>query len=256
MQIGRLLRWPRRSAARNSDDVLVRHATDEIAVRGFTALRQVLARDDVGAICVAAQAFYDDVERRRLEPATAYPRSYLFNAGNMATSMAALDDYGTADYQLLRIVANSWAAACLRHYLGDDLVCSLTHSRMRKSYPQSIPDHPRPSTVAWHSDGDKNVGYYGAYVLWVPFTPCNLDFAGLEFEQADGTIAKVDLELGDALLFPATTMHRTADCPTSTQVRYSCDMRFFKVGDIPGRVHVKIAQDSLLSVRAFASEPW
>ena len=157
--------------------------TSETAARGFAALRQVLARDDVEAIRAAAEAFYDDVERRRLEPASLYPRSYLFNPGNMATSMAALDDYGTADYRLLRMVANSPASLCLRHYLGDDLVCSLTHSRMRKSYPQSTPDHPRPSTVAWHSDGDKNVGYYSAYVLWVPFTPCNLDYAGLEFKK-------------------------------------------------------------------------
>lgn len=231
----------------------VQSTKDQIAMSGFAALRAVLAKQDVDTIRDAAEAFYVVAERQGHHP---FPRSYLYNPGNMATSMAALDDYGTADYQLLRIVANSEAAFCLRHYLGDDLVCSLTHSRMRKSYPQSIPDHPRPSTVAWHSDGDKNVGYYGAYVLWVPFTPCNLDYAGLEFKQADDTIAKVDLEIGDALLFPATTMHRTADCPTSTQVRYSCDMRFFKVGDIPGRVHAKIAQDLLLSVRAFAARPW
>ena len=53
-------------------------------------------------------------------------------------------------------------------------------SRIRRAL-QTIPGRRR---VAWHSDGDKNVGYYGAYVLWVPFTPCNLDHAGLEFRRS------------------------------------------------------------------------
>lgn len=48
----------------------------------------------------------------------------------------------------------------------------------------------------------------------------------------------------------------TADCPTSTQARYSYDMRFFRVADVPIRVHQKVAQEPLLSVRAFASPSW
>jgi hypothetical protein len=174
----------------------------------------------------------------------------------MAVGMAALDDHGTNDYFLLRTVANSPAAECLRYFLGADVLCSLTHSRMRKSYPQADPNHPRPSTVAWHSDGDINVGYFSAYILWVPFTPCNRDYPGLEFKGSNESPVAVSLEPGDALLFSSTTQHRTADCPTSTQARYSCDMRFFRHSDVPHRVHQKIAQEPLLSVRAFASPSW
>jgi len=78
----------------------------------------------------AARAFYEVAERPDPPP---FPRAYLYNPGNTATGMAALDDYGTKDYQLLRTVANSPAAECLRHYLGDDVLCSLTHSRLRKN---------------------------------------------------------------------------------------------------------------------------
>jgi hypothetical protein len=219
----------------------------------FEVLQQALPRPEVDTIRNAAAAFYAAAEKM---DRPSFPRSYLYNGGNMATSMAALDDYGTADYLLLRTVANSPAAGRLRHVLGDDVLCSLTHSRMRKSYPQSVPDHPRPSTVAWHSDGDPNVGYFSAYVLWVPFTPCNSEYPGLEFMGPDESPIRVDLEPGDALLFSSTTRHRTADCPTSTKARYSCDMRFFRAADIPHRVHPKIAQEPLLSVRAFASPSW
>jgi hypothetical protein len=226
-------------------------AREQIAA--FAILRGALPTQDVGVIRAAAEAFYAVAERKDRPP---FPRAYLYNPGNMAVGMAALDDYGTSDYLLLRTVANSSAAERLRHLLGDDFVCSLTHSRLRKSYPQCVPDHPRPSTVAWHSDGDSHVGYFRAYVLWVPFTPCNDEYPGLEFKGANGDPIRIDLEQGDALLFSAETVHRTADCPTSTQARYSCDMRFFRVADIPSRVHQKVAQEPLLSVRAFASPSW
>jgi hypothetical protein len=218
----------------------------------FSVLRGALPKPEIELIRRAADAFYTIAEAKDRP----FPRAYLYNPGNMAVSMAALDDFGTADYLLLRIVANSIAAERLRHCLGDDLLCSLTHSRMRKSYPQSVPDLPRPSTVAWHSDSDPDVGYFSAYILWVPFTPCDDQFPGLEFRGTNGEPIRVDLEQGDALLFSAETVHRTADCPTSTQARYSCDMRFFRVADIPSRVHQKVAQEPLLSVRAFASPSW
>jgi hypothetical protein len=219
----------------------------------FAVLRSVLPRREIDTVRDAAAAFYDVAEKKEHPP---FPRAYLYNPGNMAVGMAALDDYGTADYLLLRTVANSPAAERLRLALGDDVLCSLTHSRMRKSYPQSVPDYPRPSTVAWHADGDPTVGYYSACILWVPFTPCNDEYPGLEFMGPDGRLERVDLEPGDALLFDSKTKHRTADCPTSTQARYSCDMRFFSPADIPHRVHQKIAQEPLLSVRAFASPSW
>ena len=224
----------------------------EIEKRGFIALRNVFDLRDVDEIRAAAIAFYDDVERRDGVPK--FPRAYLYNPGNMAVSMAALDDYGTTDYQLLRMVGKSQAADCLRQLHGDDVLCSLTHSRMRKSYPQSDQTRPRPSTVAWHRDGSEEVGYYRAYILWVPFTPCNRDYPGLEFQSSTGEAIAVDLAPGDALLFSDRTLHRTADCPTSTQSRYSCDMRFFCPADIPTRVHPKIAQEPLLTVRSFSSK--
>ena len=219
----------------------------------FSVLRNALPTGEIELIRSAAEAFYAVAEKADRPQ---FPRSYLYNPGNMAVGMAALDDYGTADYLLLRIVANSPAATRLRELMGDDVVCSLTHSRMRKSYPQCIPGLPRPSTVSWHADGDPTVGYFSAHILWVPFTPCDKDYPGLEFMGENGEPIHVDLEPGDALLFSAETRHRTADCPTSTQVRYSCDMRFFRPSDIPHRVHQKIAQDALLSVRAFASPSW
>jgi ectoine hydroxylase-related dioxygenase (phytanoyl-CoA dioxygenase family) len=126
---------------------------------------------------------------------------------------------------------------------------------MRKSYPQTD-NRPRPSTVAWHTDGGPDVGYFSALILWVPFTPCNDEFTGLELRSLEGTVSRPNLDTGDALLFGDTLAHRTADCPTSTQNRYSCDMRFFRAADIPARVHQKVAQEPLLSVRAFASHPW
>jgi ectoine hydroxylase-related dioxygenase (phytanoyl-CoA dioxygenase family) len=221
----------------------------QITNTGFATLRQILPRNEIETIRNAASAFYDVAERQP----TSFPRAYLYNPGNMAVSMSALDDYGTKDYQLLRTVSGSQAAVYLRHLHGDDVLCSLTHSRMRKSYPQSDPTKPRPSTVEWHQDGSGPVGYYGAYILWVPFTPCNRDYPGLQFRATDGTPISVDLEPGDTLLFNDRTLHRTADCPTSTQSRYSCDMRFFRPADVPERVHPKVAQEPLLSVRAFAT---
>src|SRR5262249_31776977 len=134
--------------------------------------------------------------------------------------------------------------------------CSLTHSRLRKSYAQHQSNRPRPSTVTWHADGAPAVGYFNAMILWVPFTPCNDNYPGLEVKDIDGAIARPDLAVGDALIFSDTTEHRTADCPTSTSDRFSCDMRFFSPSDIPARVHQKVAQDALLSVRAFAAPPW
>lgn len=232
---------------------MLQSAKEQIAASGFAVLRAALPREAMTTVHAAARAFYDAAERPDHPP---FPRAYLYNPGNMATSMSALDDYGTSDYLLLRTVANSPAADCLRHYLGGDVLCSLTHSRLRKSYPQSQPDKPRPSTVAWHTDGGPNVGYFNAMILWVPFTPCNNDYVGLELKALDGTVSRPDLDLGDALLFSDALEHRTADCPTSNKDRYSCDMRFFRPADIPGRVHKKIAQDALLSVRAFAATPW
>ena len=94
------------------------------------------------------------------------------------------------------------------------------------------------------------------YILWVPFTPCNRDYTGLEFQSSDGKTISVDLDPGDAFLFSDKMPHRTADCPTSTQPRYSCDMRFFRLEDIPARVHPKIAQEPVMKLRSFAAEPW
>jgi len=225
----------------------------QIADIGFAVLRSVFPRSDMDVIENAARVFYAVAERADHPP---FPRAYRYNPGNTASGMAALDDYGTKDYQLLRTVANSPAAECLRHYLGDDVLCSLTHSRLRKSYPPGDSGRPRPSTVAWHADGGPNVNYYGAYILWVPFTPCNDDYTGLELQSPDGMTSRPELDVGDALLFSDTLLHRTADCPTATQARFSCDMRFFRAADIPTGVHRKIAQEPLLSVRAFAVPPW
>jgi hypothetical protein len=224
----------------------------QIASVGFALLKGALPRASVEAIREAAQAFYLVAERNDHPP---FPRSYLYNPGNMATGMAALDDYGTANYFLLRTIANSPASECLRHYLGDDVLCSLTHSRLRKSYPQKS-GQPRPSTVAWHTDGGPDVGYYQACILWVPFTPCNDDYTGLELQGRDGVVHRPTLEVGDALFFDDKLLHRTADCPSATQTRYSCDVRFFRASDIPSRVHQKIGQEPLLVVRAFAENPW
>jgi hypothetical protein len=225
----------------------------QIARSGFAILRSVFPRPDMSAIQDAARAFYAVAERADHAP---FPRAYLYNPGNTATGMAALDDFGTRNYQLLRVVANSPAAECLRHYLGDDVLCSLTHSRLRKSHPQGDLSRPRPSTVAWHADGGPNVNYYRAYILWVPFTPCNDDYTGLELQSLDGTTSRPELDIGDALLFGDKLLHRTADCPTATRTRFSCDMRFFRAADIPAGVHQKVAQEPLLSVRAFALPPW
>lgn len=225
----------------------------QITNTGFAILRSVLPRAEMDIIRDAARAFYEVAERPDPPP---FPRAYLYNPGNTATGMAALDDYGTKDYQLLRTVANSPATECLRHYLGDDVLCSLTHSRLRKNYPQGDLSRPRPSTVAWHADGGANVNYYSAYILWVPFTPCDDDHTGLELQALDGTTSRPELAIGDALLFSDKLLHRTADCPTATQARFSCDMRFFRAADIPVRVHQKVSQEPLLSVRAFASPPW
>ena len=220
----------------------------------MAVLRGIFDPADVGEIRSAATAFYDVAES--LGAQARFPRAYLYNTGNMAVGMTALDDYGTKDYQLLRMAGASPAADYLRHLLGDDVVCSLTHSRMRKSYPQSDPTKPRPSTVAWHRDGGSDVGYYSAYLLWVPFTPCNRDYVGLEVQSPDGKTLSVDLAPGDAFLFSDKVPHRTADCPTSTQSRYSCDMRFFRLEDVPARVHPKIAQEPVLKLRSFAAKPW
>ena len=113
----------------------------------------------------------------------AVPGAYLYNPGNTATRMVALDGYGTKDYQLLRTVANSPATECLRHYLGDDVLCSLTHSRLRKNYPQRDLNRPRPSTVRGTPTAAE-LNYYSAYILWVPFTPCNDDHTGLELQRS------------------------------------------------------------------------
>ena len=231
----------------------MRSAISEIDERGFAVLRGAFPAAQIDAVHAAAAAFYDVAERA---DHPRFPRAYLYNPGNMATSIAALDDFGLADYQLLRTVANSRAAELLRYYKGDDVFCSLTHSRMRKSYPQNDPARPRPSTLAWHRDSDPNVGYFGAFILWVPFTPCNDDYVGLELRARDGTVSRPELAPGDALAFHDTLEHRTANCPTSTRNRYSCDMRFFCTADIPSRVHKKVAEDSLLSVRAFAEARW
>jgi ectoine hydroxylase-related dioxygenase (phytanoyl-CoA dioxygenase family) len=232
----------------SKDDAMSANVAREIDNHGFAALRKVLPPEEIAQIREAAEPFYSAAEQNIAQ----FPRAYLYNPGNMAVSMSALDDYGTKDYQLLRTVAKSEAAKHLRHLHGDDVLCSLTHSRMRKSYPQSDQTKPRPSTVEWHQDGSEQVGYYGAYILWVPFTPCNRDYPGLEFQSPAGETIAVDLAPGDALLFNDKTLHRTADCPTSSQCRYSCDMRFFRLSDIPMRVHQKVAQEPLLSVRAFS----
>jgi ectoine hydroxylase-related dioxygenase (phytanoyl-CoA dioxygenase family) len=117
-----------------------------------------------------------------------------------------------------------------------------------------------PSTVAWHSDASPDVGYYNAHILWVPFTPCNDDYPGLEFELArdrgGSEIASVSLEEGDALFFTSAVRHRTALRPRSTEVRYSCDVRFFAPADVPARVHEKVSQAPFLWLRAFATKPW
>src|SRR5262245_36648211 len=138
------IRWQSSARFRNSSAGFIDQAS-------LSVLRSALPKGEIELIRDAAAAFYAVAERADHPP---FPRSYLYNAGNMAVGMAALDDYGTANYLLLRIVANSPAADGLRRFLGDDVLCSLTHSRMRKSYPQSVPDRPRPSTVAWHADAD------------------------------------------------------------------------------------------------------
>ena len=233
-------------------------AVSQIEARGYAVLRAVVDKDAMTRIRNAAAAFYDVAEQLDRPE---FPKGYIYNPGNMATSMAALDDYGdwsiTAQFPLLRaIAASSVARELLQHFRGDDVVCSLTHSRMRKSYPQNDPGRPRPSTVEWHKDSAPNVGYYGAFILWVPFTPCNDQYVGLEMKALDGTVSRPDLDIGDLLAFPDTLEHRTADVPTSTKDRYSCDMRFFRASDVPTRVHEKVSQGALLSVRAFASQPW
>src|SRR5262245_64108213 len=106
---------------------------DECA--SFSILRSALPKPEIDRIRDAAAAFYTVAEAKDQPP---FPRAYLYNPGNMAVGMAALDDYGTADYLLLRIVANSPAADGLPSFLGDDVLCGLPHSPLRKSFPQSV----------------------------------------------------------------------------------------------------------------------
>jgi hypothetical protein len=93
----------------------------------FSVLRGALPKPEIDRIRDAAAAFYAVAEAKDRPP---FPRAYLYNPGNMAVGMAALDDYGTADYLLLRIVANSPAADGLRRFLGDDVLCSLANAKV------------------------------------------------------------------------------------------------------------------------------
>jgi ectoine hydroxylase-related dioxygenase (phytanoyl-CoA dioxygenase family) len=234
---------------KKSPPTTLQQAREQMASSGFAILKSAFSHEAIESVRLAASAFYDAAEHGRQ---SAFPRAYLYNPGNMAVSMAALDDYGTTDYRLLRIVADSQAATCIRHYLGDDAYCSLTHSRLRKSYSQHQSNHAKPSTVAWHCDGDPSVGYFNALILWVPFTPCNDEYPGLEIQSSDGRHFRPSLDPGDALLFDDKCLHRTADCPSSVFDRYSCDMRFFRASDIPDGVHQKVAQEPLLRLSAFS----
>ena len=66
--------------------------------------------------------------------------------------------------------------------------------------------------MAWHRDGSEEVGYSSAHILWVPFTPCNRDYPGPEFQTSTGEAIAVDLEPADVLLFSDQAAHRTAAC--------------------------------------------
>lgn len=251
--LGRLLpEFGRDTTSRLSDQDFLADVDEQLESNGFAVLRSVLRKADVETICGAATKFYEHAEK---DADIKYPRIYSYYAPNLAVSMVALDDYGATDYLLLRSVANSKAASCLRQYLGDDVLCSLTHSRMRKVYPTESGKRS-PSTTSWHTDGSPDIGYYGTYVLWVPFTPCNPGYTGIEVKTRSGQCITPDLKQGDALLFDGKLEHRTAICPTAKHVRYSCDMRFFRPSDMPARTHPKISQDALLSVRSFAETPW
>ena len=221
---------------------------DSFDRHGYVVVPSVFPEEEIGIILDASVRFFDEAAKA---DAGQLPRAYLYNGGNHASSMLALEDYGAPQNLLISLVANSVLMGFLEHYRGDRVMCSLTHSRIRRSMPQKVRQCAPASTEAWHTDADPAVEYHGAMIVWVPFTPTFGDYPGIEVRDNNGQVVEPEMLPGDVVVFSDRQPHRTASAPNSTKSRYSCDVRFFDQSDVPDRVASKIAQGSLQSVRAF-----
>jgi hypothetical protein len=157
----------------------------------------------------------------------------------------------------------------LRRQLGDNLVCAVDHSWIRRQYaPRNYPSLHAPH--GWHQDGALGFdflsypeGNYPADAMlrmvtcWIALDPCGVESPGLELITQKQTRLLPPAELshawireqfppehfwrppmqpGDALLFPGDVLHRTHVTPAMTRDRTSLELRFFPDNDFPRRL--------------------
>jgi len=162
-----------------------------------------------------------------------------------------LEDFAGVDLAPLRV------DDLLSRFIDQRFECRLGDSWVRKRFaPANAPREYRPNS--WHQDGalrahfdpqSKAVGPINQMTtLWIPLQDCGMDAPALEFVRQpldhllhyeDLTDAAVrdrfpsdffwspNLHFGDAVIFGATTLHRTHVTPTMHQDRFSIEFRAF-----------------------------
>lgn len=231
---------------------------EKIATHEVCALRNIFPNPDIELQAELARKFFADVSENPDDSNKSIPRSYLFNKLNQATSIQTLSDYGSGQYDIIKMVASSPVAGVIKHLIDPPVMASILHSRLRRVLPMNnapTGENLVPSTVDWHSDGGEGVEYYGCCILWIPLPNLSDEVPGVEFASMDkkdtGNPQTVFLNLGDAFLFTDNSPHRTVLYPASRQQRISVDMRFFSAAGDANSVSPKFRQSPALCFASF-----
>lgn len=171
--------------------------------------------------------------------------------------------------ELLALIVNGPSAAWLRARLGEDLLCNLDQSWVRRQYaPSRYP--PLHAPHSWHQDGALKFDFFShqnvelppdallnMVACWLALDSCGLEAPGIELslQRFDGLLKPSELrneavearfapdklwrpilQSGDALLFCGDILHRTHVLPIMTKDRTSIELRFFPATGIPERL--------------------
>jgi len=205
---------------------------------GIVGLRKIIDESAVDQTLTAARRVFErsrDAFRDRL---------YLYNESRRATSVAELDDADQGRLSFLRVVFSTIIFDILSHFLGNNFLCAVEHSRLRLQYGnRQRPDQHLPH--GWHSDSGVGYGPGLMATVWVPLNACGITSPGLEVvpgsnapSDGEGTtteviqntygkngIHAVIADPGDVVILSSRLLHRTQQNEDLLDDRYSIDLR-------------------------------
>ena len=224
--------------------------------QGIALLRSRFSIDSLNSLREVAVRCFEAVEAGEV-----LPERYQFNRYSNSVLLTALTDFGCDPAELTAPRCSPGLESIFSQFIGDAWSCPLEHSWVRKKFAPVHAPAQNYHLQDWHQDGALGVHFPESasdatatlpmtqlLTCWIPLDACGVDSPGLELvrgpqpgllhfsELHDASIRRrfapgqfwiPELEIGDALIFLNSVLHRTYTHPEMTRNRLSVEYRIF-----------------------------